>query len=851
MRFTSNLQPIGEEEFRDSVFLTKIRDPFALDYMHRQNLKMLPVQEEEYRKASGHCSYAFDKDYPWGTELDEEGNERLVCKCQNMQCAHFKSCNPDFEIGDLYALLENEVNAFLKYSIEDWTRKEPQSSRKTIHTQELEKAYWQVLSALAEEKADEREMNAAVTQNAETEELIAEQPVSDDFVEEIPEYVAEKELFLDASTMPHVLKEEYLKDADVQKPEEQAEGFGKFVHAEYDDILNAGPNERILVNAGPGTGKTWTLIHKIAALVMNPDIEPENILVLSFSRAAVEEIEKRLKEAEIAGTLTHRWHAIDFSTLDSFASRMILYAMINKPELLPKDYSLSGQGYDDRIETAREIIRKQQDILNSNVHVLIDEIQDLVGCRAKLVLDILHILDPECGFTLLGDACQSLYDYQAEKDQSVMSSAQFYEHLFDDFEDIGYYRFDENHRQCTMLRELITPYRDAILTGTPEQRRDMAYKIRTHISDSGIDLNELKGEKNPFDFLLKSGSVAILTRSNGEALKISEFLKSAGIVHRLGRPDSEEQLNDWIAAVFTQYPNEMINLEQFRDFVNKIKPDLRDASVESCWRALTENVTGEETWYHVSTILNTILSRGKNRALFRYSHEKISLTVSNIHRAKGKEYDTVLIPEYSLESLITDESDPVNEHKVCYVACTRPKNALKTVKLKKAYISRDKKSGRCFEGKYKPWKKGQRFLTYMEVGLPGDIDILSLANEQSQTYIRDELKEDDRIVLVKIMQKDGSARYSIRPEKKPGLVIGYTSAAFVRELDRIECILSRRRHYDPAYYPSEMDNIVVTKKTSCIVAGGRKMEGMKYYGEAGIWYGFAVSGFAHIIMNRY
>ena len=855
MRFTSNLQPIGEEEFRDSVFLTKIRDPFALEYMHCQKFKMLPVQEKEYQKASGHCSYAFDKDFPWGTVLNEEGHERLVCRCQNMQCAHFKSCNPDFWVGDLYDLLENEVNAFLKYSSEDRGRRERQRYRRTIRTQELEEAYRHMMSAPMEGKTEEEKPDATAAQTVETEERAAEQPISveisDDSVEDNLDDVAEEKLVLDDSTMPHIPKAEYLKVAPEQKPAIQAEGFGRFVHAEYEDVLNAGPQDRMLVNAGPGTGKTWTLIHKIAALVKDPDIEPENVLVLSFSRAAVEEIEKRLKEAERAGNLPPRWHAIDFSTLDSFATRMILYAMNNKPELLPKDYSLSGQDYDDRIETARAIVRKQQDILNSNVHVLIDEIQDLVGCRAKLVLDILHILDPECGFTLLGDACQSLYDYQAEKDQSVMSSAQFYDVLFKDFPDIGYYRFDENHRQCTMLRELITPYRDAILTGTPEQRRDMVYKIRAQIPDSLIDLNELDGGKNPFEYLLKSGSVAILTRSNGEALKISEFLKSSGILHRLGRPDSEEQLNDWIATVFTQYPNEMITWEQFRDAVNQMKPDLRAASVESCWKALTENVTGEETWYHVSTILNTILSRGKNRALFRYSHEDIGLTVSNIHRAKGKEYDTVLIPEYSLESLIIDETDPVNEHKVCYVACTRPKTALKTVKLKKTYVSRDRKSGRCFEGKHKPWKKGQRFLAYMEVGLPGDIDMLSLANERSQAYIRDELKVDDRIVLIKIMQEDGSARYSIRPEKNPELVIGYTSAAFIRELDRIERILSRRKHFDPVYYPSEMDNIVVTKKTSCIVAGDRKMEGMKYYGEAGIWYGFAVTGFAHTIMNRY
>ena len=855
MRFTSNLQPIGDEEFRDSVFLTKIRDPFALDYMHRQKFKMLPVQEEEYQKASGHCSYAFDKDFPWGTVLDEEGHERLVCRCQNMQCAHFKSCNPDFEVGDLYALLENEVNAFLKYSSDDRARRERQNYRKTIRTQELEEAYRQVLSAPAEEKPEDEKPEAVAVQDAEKEKRTAEQPVSaeasDDFVEEIPDDAAEGEMVLDDSTMPHIPKVEYLKVAPEQKSAVQAEGFGRFVHAEYEDVLNAGPQDRMLVNAGPGTGKTWTLIHKIAALVQNEDIEPEDVLVLSFSRAAVEEIEKRLKAAEVDPEtgLSSRWHRIDFSTLDSFATRMILYAMQNEPDLLPKGYSLVGQDYDARIETARQIIRKSPDILDSNIHVLIDEIQDLVGCRAKLVLDILHVLSPECGFTLLGDACQSLYDYQAEIDKSILSSAQFYDILFKDFPDIRYYRFDVNHRQNEWLRDLITPYRDAILTGTPQDRRDMVFKIRKQILDSMIDLKDPDPDK--ISYLTKAGPVAILTRSNGEALKISEYLKSAGISHRLERPDSEEQMNDWIAAVFTQYPQEMINKEQFIACCEKLKPDLKGASVESCWNALLENVPEEGPWYHVSTILETLLRRGKNRALFRNSHEETSLTVSNIHRAKGKEYDTVLVPAYSLDSLITEEKDQINEHKVCYVACTRPKKALKTAKLKKEYVSRDKSTGRCFEGRLKYWKKGQKYLAYVEVGLPGDIDVMSLANEQTQAYIRDELNVDDRIVMIKMMQEDGSARYSIRPEKEPEKVIGYASAAFVRELGRYECLLTHRRHFDPVYYPSELDNIVVTKKTSCIVTGDAKREGMRYYGDTGIWFGFAVTGFAHTIMNRY
>lgn len=887
LSFTSNLQPVGDDGYRGSAFLSKIRDPFALEYMHRQKYSMQPVQEEEYRKASLHCSYAFRGDYPWGTVRDAEGRESVVCRCLNMQCPLLKSCNPEFQPADLKVLLENETTAFLKYDSEGTLRRERQDRGSRVRVAELEEAYRRVMAAASDDYGEEQKKPAdqtAASAVAVTGKLSQEQGLLD--MEGIsaetgvpsepaaPDLAAGRDLSGDPETyLPVPAVREFLESAEGKsvKPDSEpetdcsmspaaqmpdaaqlpAEGFSRFAKAAYEDVLNAGPEERMLINAGPGTGKTWTLIQKIGSLVRNPDIDPENVLVLSFSRAAVEEIEKRLKEAEREGNLPPRWHAIDFSTLDSFATRMILYAMNNRPDLLPEGYTLSGQGYDDRIETARNIIRKQPDILDSNVHVLIDEIQDLVGARAGLVLNILHVLDPDCGFTLLGDACQSLYDYQADRDTSVMTSALFYDYLFRDFPDIHYFRFDENHRQSGQLRELIAPFRDAILTGTPEQRRNVLYRIRSGIQSSMINLNRLEGKPNPFETLLKTGSVAILTRSNGEALKISEYLKSAGIRHRLGRPDSEEQLNDWIAAVFTQYSSEMITYEQFCEAVDRVKPDLRGAGVDSCWKALTENVKDEETWYHVSTVLSTVLSRGKNRALYRNGRDESGLTVSNIHRAKGREYDTVLLPESFLDSLITDESDPLNEFKVCYVACTRPKSTLKTVKLNKIYVYRVRKSGRCYESRPKLYKKNQRKLTYLETGLPGDIDLDTLAEERSQVYIRDELNAEDRLVLIKVMQEDGSARYSIRPEKKPELVLGYMSDAFTRELGRLESQLSGRKQYDPLYYPSEMDNIVVTKKTTCISAGERKREGVKYFGDAGIWYGFSAAGFAHVITNRY
>jgi DNA helicase II / ATP-dependent DNA helicase PcrA len=55
--------------------------------------------------------------------------------------------------------------------------------------------------------------------------------------------------------------------------------------------LGAGP---LLIIAGPGTGKTRTLVHRLAYLVTARGVPPERCLAITFTRRAAEEMEERL-----------------------------------------------------------------------------------------------------------------------------------------------------------------------------------------------------------------------------------------------------------------------------------------------------------------------------------------------------------------------------------------------------------------------------------------------------------------------------------------------------------------------------------------------------------------------------
>ncbi len=79
-----------------------------------------------------------------------------------------------------------------------------------------------------------------------------------------------------------------------------------------------GGNARLL--AGPGTGKTLTLRARVAFLVLQKGVEPDQITALTFTRAAAAELRGRVDKA-LEGKVVGRPR---ITTLHSFALRMLL-----------------------------------------------------------------------------------------------------------------------------------------------------------------------------------------------------------------------------------------------------------------------------------------------------------------------------------------------------------------------------------------------------------------------------------------------------------------------------------------------------------------------------------------------
>ena len=78
-------------------------------------------------------------------------------------------------------------------------------------------------------------------------------------------------------------------------------------------IINDNESKYIVVAAGPGSGKTKVLVHKLASLLLMEDVKHEQLLMVTFSRAAATEFKKRL--IQLIGNAAH---FIEIKTFHSY-----------------------------------------------------------------------------------------------------------------------------------------------------------------------------------------------------------------------------------------------------------------------------------------------------------------------------------------------------------------------------------------------------------------------------------------------------------------------------------------------------------------------------------------------------
>lgn len=96
-------------------------------------------------------------------------------------------------------------------------------------------------------------------------------------------------------------------------PQKYQQLFGQ-LSARQMEIISDKESRCIVVAAGPGSGKTRVLVHKLASILLLEDVKHEQLLMLTFSRAAATEFKQRLMSL-----IGNAAHFVEIKTFHSYS----------------------------------------------------------------------------------------------------------------------------------------------------------------------------------------------------------------------------------------------------------------------------------------------------------------------------------------------------------------------------------------------------------------------------------------------------------------------------------------------------------------------------------------------------
>lgn len=465
-------------------------------------------------------------------------------------------------------------------------------------------------------------------------------------------------------------------------------------------VAEAEPDARMFVTAAAGQGKTEVLLARVKTLVEDGLNPADEILVLSFSRAAVEAVRKRARMHDVDG--------LQIRTFDSFAAQI----------LIDMDEETLGDSFDARIRKATKYIAGEEtpDRITHLKHILVDEAQDLVGDRARLVLELLSALGDDLGFTVLGDPLQGIYDFQLEESTSKLTSAELIENLINDF---GAERevLTKHYRAMTeRTRELISVGDEIRGLGTLDDPRcETAHGLiddfRRQVSSTSV-LNE-SGALSPN----LGDTTALLCSTNYEVLIASELLWQNGYPHLIRRKAQDMSVAPWVHQVFKDLEDKTYDADEIKSRLSALYGE----SAGDLWLALK---TAEGNFSAYNSLNVSQLSRrlrSRSIPLTLTVDDAAPLVVSTVHRAKGLEFTNVLYLQPEFGSPAAKHNADALKQK--YVALSRAREEIISTKLPKGLIKRMEKSKeRWLE---KAYGRSQTLYTARMEFLNSDVDDVS------------------------------------------------------------------------------------------------------------------------------
>lgn len=431
-------------------------------------------------------------------------------------------------------------------------------------------------------------------------------------------------------------------------PEKYKQIFGSLSPTQQ-QIIQDKESVVIVVAAGPGSGKTRVLVHKLASLLLLEDVKHEQLLMLTFSRAAATEFKQRLMA--LIGNAAH------FVEIKTFHS-----------------YSFDLLGRIGNIEDAKGVVERAARMISEEgvepsrickTVLVIDEAQDMSSEEYALVRALMKA-NEGMRVIAVGDDDQNIYEFRG-------SDSRFMRQLLDTPKST-FVEMTENYRSSRHVVDFANAFargirhrmkRTSILSVKQDEGTVV---VRHHVSC-------LMYQRIASDLLAKraNGTMCVLTHTNEQAVIMNSLLRKQGLNSKLIQ--STEGFRFW-------------NMAEVRFFVKQIERNTHTPRIaDEVW----ENAKSQTRLAYASSTCLPYLERCLK--LFEQTSREKFLTdfkefvfesmtedfcstadadvvVSTIHKSKGHEYDDVYL-------LVTQPQHVTDlEMRRYYVGMTRAKCCL-------------------------------------------------------------------------------------------------------------------------------------------------------------------------------
>lgn len=461
-----------------------------------------------------------------------------------------------------------------------------------------------------------------------------------------------------------------------------------------EQIVHGAMNKNQLILAGPGSGKTKVIIHRIAYLIRVKQVPAHKILVVSFNHNATSSLHKRLFEL-----LGKTAYGVSVHTFHGLALRLI-GRTVDPDELTEK-------GFDQLITEATALLQgdipslgvdtdhQRADLLGGIEHILVDEYQDIDAPQYQMVAALVgknlaeNDNDEKLNLLAVGDDDQSIYGFRDANIEFIQRFKQDYN------AEIHY--LTENYR-CSA--QIINAANSLIQHN--QDRMKHKHKITVNKAREAGLLQDFWRSKDPknqgkvkqircfnqdqqalevvqqiqqiiaLDTQCQYSDIAVLAR-HGIEKPILKSVRSA--LHQAGIPYRYQITKESGFAL-----HKVREIVQFKQFLQTAKQQMLSCvelqktlpKEKNLWHELLAQLIDDwQTQFGSEPIITSLFLRQLNDFLIeqkRQTRYGQGVLLSTAHGVKGEEFKQVLILDGNWQAKLEEKEE---ERRLYYVAMTR------------------------------------------------------------------------------------------------------------------------------------------------------------------------------------